>query len=124
MEKIRKWLTTKPYTKAVWIAAFVGVLTLIAVIAQAYIYYRQAKIMERQVNIAANQSKLIQNQLQLSTRPYIEIDMITATGETGASTLNIQNMGTFSVRNVKINVLYFAKIKNHGWWVTAPGGGL
>jgi hypothetical protein len=121
MEKVKQWLLKKPATKASWIAAFTGVFTLIVVGTQTVIYYRQQMIMERQTDIATQQSRLIQNQLELSTRPYIEIK---PNSNFEAEKLTILNSGTFSVRNLHVQILYFAKIINHGWWVSKPTGGL
>ena len=122
MKKIINWFYKRPATKAAWFAAFTGILTLVVIIFQTVILSKQTKLIDRQNNISETQSKLLSNQIEASTRPFLELTIIS--NNNGKDSLIIQNKGQFSVSNLQINQIYFAKIAGHGWYTALPSNSI
>jgi len=118
MKQITEWLNKRPATKAAYFAAFTGIFTLIVVIIQTIILYRQTNLIDRQTKITESQSKLLSNQIEASTRPFIEIKIVS--DNRGKDTLLVENKGQYAICNLQINQIYFAKISEHGWYAGLP----
>lgn len=118
MKKIIEWLNKKPATKAAYFAAFTGLFTLIVVIIQTSILSRQTNLIDRQTKISESQTKLLSNQIEASTRPFIEIKIIS--NNNGKDTLVVENKGQYSICNLQINQIYFAHVSDHGWYTMLP----
>jgi hypothetical protein len=114
MKTIAKWFEERPATKAAILSAVAATLGLIVLSIQTCLLQRQAAISE-------TQTTLLRNQLELNTRPFIDVSLTSADSESvHFYKLNVQNNGMFSVKNVQVTFAYFGMVAKHGWWVSAP----
>lgn len=113
MKKISEWLNKKPATKAGWFAAGSGILTVIIISFQTCLLNKQTNLLDRQTKISEMQTLLLNNQIEASTKPSIDIII---DHQKGFDTVIIHNKGNFAVSYVQIMQVYFAKIVSHGWY--------
>lgn len=66
MKKIANWLNKKPATKASWIAAFCGVVTVMFVVFQTAILSQQTDLLRKQTEISQEQLLMTKEQIQIS----------------------------------------------------------
>lgn len=118
MSKIFEWLGKRPATKAGWFAAGTGIITVLIISFQTCLLNRQTNLLDRQTKISETQALLLNNQIETSTEPFIDIKIIT--DNKGSDTLLVNNKGNYSVSNIQVHQIYFAKIANHGWYVSLP----
>ncbi len=93
-------------------------LTLMVLVAQLFIYYRQANIMEQQSQLLERQTAVFEDQRNMAVRPTIYTEVLSNDPSSPDRTgpWIIQNRGETPVRNLSIGLLHFKKF-NAGWLV-------
>lgn len=98
-------------------AAGVALVTLLLLVFQTMLMYRQTAI-------SGDQKAVSDRQLLLSTRPYVSTRVESdAPTNVAAHYITIKNEGIHRVRNLHVTYLYFARVGN-GWYASSLTGGL
>jgi hypothetical protein len=107
MSKISEWLSKSPATKAGWIAAVTFIITVFIISIQTCLLNQQTKLLDRQTNISETQALLLNNQMETSSKPFVDIKIIM--DNKGSDTLLVNNKGNYSISNIQVHQIYFAK---------------
>lgn len=110
IEKHLRWKRRRE-TWPPFLNVVIAFLALVAISAQAVIYYQQRGIMNRQSEFMNEQTKLMDKNLHFSEeslrttqRAYVGIASITANLKSGEIQLMLQNIGHVPARGVKLDV--------------------
>jgi hypothetical protein len=98
-------------------------LTILVLIIQTYILYRQANIMETQTSLMSREGKIAEAQKELAARPNIEasVDGPKAAHSSESVLWNIKNDGPYAIRHLRLRVLHFKKYVGLSWQDTISG---
>jgi hypothetical protein len=93
-------------------------LTLLVLVLQTCVIWRQANIMQQQTSLITRQSEIAETQQKLASRPNLVTQFSESNGD---RVLRIENVGSYSVRDLRFRILHFKKFVQLGWHDSISG---